>query len=118
MEERSTLVYVSGEGRIKEKPKMNVPPSGDGVVRLSLKKLGGNKSVTIVSGLSLEEENLKQLCSELKRKCATGGTLNNWVIEILGDRRNLLMSVFEKIGFNVKFVSDFWNVENKSKKNC
>ncbi|MEE1067626.1 MAG: stress response translation initiation inhibitor YciH [Fibrobacteraceae bacterium] len=98
MEERSTLVYVSGEGRIKEKPKINVSPSGDGVVRLSLKKLGGNKSVTIVSGLSLEEENLKQLCSELKRKCATGGTIKNWDIEIQGDRRNLLKQELEKKG--------------------
>lgn len=104
MEERSTLVYVSGEGRIKEKPKMNVPPSGDGVVRLSLKKLGENKSVTIVSGLSLEEENLKQLCSELKRKCATGGTIKNWDIEIQGDRRNLLKQELEKKGYKVKFA--------------
>lgn len=104
MEERSTLVYVSGEGRIKEKPKMKVPPSGDGVVRLSLKKLGGNKSVTIVSGLSLEEENLKQLCSELKRKCATGGTIKNWDIEIQGDRRNLLKQELEKKGYKVKFA--------------
>lgn len=104
MEERSTLVYVSGEGRIKEKPKMNVPLSGDGVVRLSLKKLGGNKSVTIVSGLSLEEENLKQLCSELKRKCATGGTIKNWDIEIQGDRRNLLKQELEKKGYKVKFA--------------
>lgn len=104
MEERSTLVYVSGEGRIKEKPKMNVPSSGDGVVRLLLKKLGGNKSVTIVSGLSLEEENLKQLCSELKRKCATGGTIKNWDIEIQGDRRNLLKQELEKKGYKVKFA--------------
>jgi translation initiation factor 1 len=102
MEERSTLVYVSGEGRIKETTTKPQPPVGDGVVRLSLKKLGGNKSVTIVSGLSLEEENLKQLCSELKRKCATGGTVKNWTIEIQGDRRELIKQTLEKQGYKVK----------------
>ena len=70
MDNRISLVYVSGQGRIKETTTKPQPPAGDGVVRILLKRLGGNKAVSIISGLSVSEDDLKSLCSELKRKCA------------------------------------------------
>ena len=49
IEERSTLVFASGIGRIKEEKQKPVRPQGDGVVRISLKRLGGGKMVSLVS---------------------------------------------------------------------
>ena len=102
MDNRTSLVYVSGQGRIKETTTKPQPPAGDGVVRILLKRLGGNKAVSIISGLSVSEDELKSLCSELKRKWATGGTVKNWTIEIQGDRRELIKQTLEKQGYKVK----------------
>lgn len=104
MDNRSTLVYVTGEGRLREEKPSSVPPTGDGIVRISLKRLGGNKALSIISGLGLPEAELKNLCSDLKRKCATGGTVKNWTVEIQGDRREILMQALEKMGYKVKLA--------------
>ena len=58
IEERSTLVYSTAlGGRVKqEKPKAE-RPQGDGVVRIQLKRLGGGKMASVVTGVPLDEPN-------------------------------------------------------------
>ena len=51
IEERSTLVFASGVGRIKEEKPKASRPQGDGVVRIMLKRLGGGKMASVVSGV-------------------------------------------------------------------
>lgn len=104
MEERSTLVYVSGQGRIEQPKAQPVRPKTDGIVRILLKRLGGNKMVSVVSGLDVAEEELADLGRDLKRKCGTGGTVKNFQIEIQGDKRNVLKAELEKRGFTVKLA--------------
>ena len=60
MDERSTIVYSTETGRIKEKKEPERAPEGDGIVRISLKRLGGSKAVSVVTGLALEAEDLKE----------------------------------------------------------
>jgi len=75
----------------------------DGIVRLARETKGrGGKGVTLIYGVPLEGEELKNLAKELKQKCGTGGTLKDGVIEIRGDHRDLLLSVLEAKGFKVK----------------
>lgn len=104
IDERSTLVYVSGQGRV-EQPKLRPErPKTDGVVRIELKRLGGNKMASVISGLDLDEGPLAELGRELKRKCGTGGTVKDFRIEIQGDKRNVLKAELERCGFRVKLA--------------
>ena len=68
MEERSTLVYVSGQGRIEQPKAQPVRPKTDGIVRILLKRLGGNKMVSVVSGLDVAEEDTSDLLKEVQKQ--------------------------------------------------
>lgn len=104
MEERSTLVFVSGIGRIKEEKPKAERPQGDGVVRIQLKRLGGGKMASVVSGVPLSEDELKDLARKLKQKCGVGGSVKDFNIEIQGDKRLVLKSELEKMGYSVKLA--------------
>lgn len=75
------------------------------MVRVVLEKKGrGGKTVSIVAGLRLNDEDLRELSTELKRRCGTGGTVKDGLIEIQGDHRDVLMSVLKDKGYTVKRV--------------
>ena len=67
IEERSTLVFASGVGRIKEEKPKASRPQGDGIVRITLKRLGGGKMASVVSGIPVDEDELKDLARALKQ---------------------------------------------------
>ena len=104
MEERSTLVFVSGIGRIKEEKPKAERPQGDGVVRIQLKRLGGGKMASVVTGVPLDEDDLKDLARNLKQKCGVGGSVKDFNIEIQGDKRNVIKAELEKKGYTVKLA--------------
>jgi translation initiation factor 1 len=45
----------------------------------------GGKGVSAIHGVPLPGPQLEGICSALKKKCGTGGTVKNGVIEIQGD---------------------------------
>lgn len=102
IEERSTLVFATGIGRIKEEKTKAERLQGDGVVRIQLKRMGGGKMLSVVTGVPLDEEPLKDLARALKQKCGVGGSVKDFNIEIQGDKRNILKAELEKRGFSVK----------------
>ena len=104
IEERSTLVFASGIGRIKEEKPKAVRPQGDGVVRITLKRLGGGTTASVVTGVPLDEDELKDLARALKQKCGVGGSVKDFCIEIQGDKRNILKAELEKRGYTVKLA--------------
>ena len=79
------------------------PPKGDGVVRVSRSTKGrGGKTVTLVSGLTLDEAALLQLAKQLKAACGSGGTLKDGVVEVQGDHCDTLMQALLKQGYAPK----------------
>lgn len=73
------------------------PPPGDGVVRISRQTKGRKGSgVTLITGLTLAEAELKKLAKDLKQKCGSGGTIKNGVIEIQGDHREVLLAALQE----------------------
>ncbi len=104
MDEKSTLVYSTQTGRVKPEKKAAERPATDGAVRISLKRLGGNKCVTSVSGIPGEESGLSDLCRALKQKCGTGGAVKDFVIEIQGDKRNAVLAELERRGIKAKLA--------------
>lgn len=103
MMSNSVLVYSTDVGRIKEEKASVVRPKGDGVVRIQ-KQTSGRKgaSVSVISGLDLSDEELKKLAAELKKRCGCGGSVKNGMIEIQGEKRDLLKQLLEQKGFTVK----------------
>ncbi len=78
-------------------------PKGDGIVRISLDRKGRKGGVvSLITGLPGSDEALKAMASELKRRCATGGTVKNGAIEIQGDHRDVLVEALRAKGFMVK----------------
>ncbi|MDF0733752.1 translation initiation factor Sui1 [Pseudomonas entomophila] len=83
--------------------KQPVTPEGDGIARVRRESKGrGGKTVTTVTGVPLPLEQLKELASNLKRRCGTGGALKDGVIEIQGDHVELLLAELTKQGFKAK----------------
>lgn len=101
----SKLVYSTGVGRIDPSKDPSPPrrPRGDGIVRVRRETKGRRgKTVTTIEGIPLPDDDLRALGSELKRRCGTGGSTKDGVIEIQGDHRDTLVADLEARGFTVK----------------
>jgi translation initiation factor 1 len=85
--------------------KETAAPAGDGIVRVRRETKGrGGKTVTTVSGVPLGGEALRNLASDLKRRCGTGGTVKDGVIEIQGDHRETIVADLSRRGFTAKLA--------------
>ncbi len=58
--------------------------------------------MTIITGVPLRGDDLKDLAKQLKQKCGTGGTVKGDVIEIQGDHRDRLVHELSELGWTVK----------------
>jgi translation initiation factor 1 len=84
-------------------PPQAVAPPSDGVVRVGRETKGRKgKGVTLITGVPMIGKELNQLAKALKKKCGTGGTVRDGVIEIQGDHRDLLVTELQKHGWTVK----------------
>ncbi len=78
-------------------------PAGDGVVRVGRETQGRKgKAMTVVTGLPLGRSELVDLGKQLKKRCGSGGTAKNGVIEIQGDHRDLIVEALKKLGYDAK----------------
>ena len=113
MANNSQLVYSSDTGCVagQQKPQkkknqqkqQSVTTTKDGSARVRLEKKGrGGKTVTTISGVPLGGAELKTLASELKRKCGSGGSIVDGVIEIQGDKADKVIAELEKAGYPAK----------------
>lgn len=82
-----------------------VVPTGDGIVRVGRETSGRKgKGVTVVRGVLLASADLEQLATQLKKKCGSGGTVKDGVIEIQGDHRDVVIAELTSRGMKVKRV--------------
>jgi len=107
------LVYSSDSGRICpecSRPvnactcrKKSGQSGGDGIVRIRRESKGrGGKTVTIITGIPVDEAGLKEVAAQLKKRCGTGGTVKADSVEIQGDHRDLLLAELAGRGYRVK----------------
>lgn len=83
------------------------PKSYKFVAVLRIEKQGrGGKTVTVIDRLPKQELFLKDLTTKLKKKCGSGGTYltdgKDGVIEIQGDKRDLIRAALAKEGISCK----------------
>jgi translation initiation factor 1 len=102
----SRLVYSTDTGRINEKQQSKETlPKNDGIVRIwRITKGKKGKGVSSIEGLGMSKDELKQLCSELKKQCGCGGAVKEHNIEIQGDVREKLKQILETKGMKVKLA--------------
>jgi translation initiation factor 1 len=107
------LVYSTEHGRACPRCKNHLdrcscrnppaPPAGDGIVRVGRSTQGRKgKGVTVITGLALKANQLKQLAKTLKQKCGSGGTVKDGTIEIQGDHRDGIVEELKGLGYTVK----------------
>ncbi len=105
MSDNNRLVFSTETGRIKEEKVQPVRPQGDGIVRIQRETKGRKgKGVCIVSGLDVEDTQLKLIAAELKKVCGCGGSVKDGKIEIQGDKRDVIKAHLEKKGHTVKLA--------------
>ncbi|TFZ50756.1 stress response translation initiation inhibitor YciH [Serratia proteamaculans] len=104
-DDNSRLVYSTDSGRIKQEEVKPQREKGDGIVRIQRQTSGRKgKGVCLISGVDLDDAALEKLAAELKKKCGCGGSLKDGVIEIQGDKRDLLKQLLEAKGMKVKLA--------------
>lgn len=102
---QNDLVYSTEMGRIVAKKTPATAPQTDGIIRLRRETKGRKgKGITSLTGMSMNEDEIKQLCSELKKMCGTGGAVKHGIIEIQGDNREKIKLMLEKRGLKVKLA--------------
>ncbi|AWQ48171.1 stress response translation initiation inhibitor YciH [Serratia marcescens] len=104
-DDNSRLVYSTDTGRIKQEEVKPQRAKGDGIVRLQRQTSGRKgKGVCLITGVDLDDAALDKLAAELKKKCGCGGSVKDGIIEIQGDKRDLLKQLLEAKGMKVKLA--------------
>jgi translation initiation factor 1 len=76
---------------------------GPTAVRVGRETKGrAGKGVTVVTGLPLPLGEIETLASQLKRRCGSGGTVRDGVIEIQGDHRDTIVGELARLGWAAK----------------
>jgi translation initiation factor 1 len=60
------------------------------------------KGVTTISGLPMSVSDIESLATILKKRCGSGGTVREGVIEIQGDHRDVIVAELVKLGWPAK----------------
>ena len=79
-----------------------LPPSMQNLrVWLDRKQRAG-KSVTLVKGFVGSQDDLKELATQLKRRCGVGGSAKDSEIIIQGDFRDRIVELLTQMGYKAK----------------
>jgi translation initiation factor 1 len=107
------IVYSTGIGTLCPNCRRAVrecvcPKGAPGAAKPAIVRVGretkgrAGRGVTTVSGLPLAQAELVELSAKLKRRCGSGGTLRDGVIEIQGEHRDAIVAELLKLGWQAK----------------
>jgi translation initiation factor 1 len=109
----SRIVYATGLGSLCPNCRRPVrecvcPKGAPGAARPAHVRVGretkgrAGKGVTVVTGLPLGAAEIDALAAQLKKRCGSGGTVRGGIIEIQGDRRDIIVAELVKLGWPAK----------------
>jgi translation initiation factor 1 len=97
------VVWSSSDGDLRKRRDEPVArPTGGGRVKVRREVAGRRgKTVTTVSGVPLDDADLRELAGRLKKRCGVGGSAKDGVIELQGDHRDVVVEVLRTDGYDV-----------------
>ena len=109
----SRIVYSTGVGSLCPNCRRPVrecvcPKGAPGTAKSSAVRVGreikgrAGKGVTTVTGLPMSLSDIESLATRLKKRCGSGGTVREGVIEIQGDHRDVIVAELIKLGWPAK----------------
>jgi translation initiation factor 1 len=84
------------------------PKGAPGVAKAQRVRVGretqgrAGKGVTTITGLALPTREIEELATALKKRCGSGGTVRDGVIEIQGEHRDTLVAELLERGIPAK----------------
>lgn len=85
----------------EEEEEVTTPEKRQQKLRVSIEKKGrGGKTVTVVSGFTGSEDDLKELGKLLKTKCGVGGSVKDGDILIQGEFRQRIIDLLKEEGYS------------------
>jgi len=111
------FVYSTEEGDLRKKSKggkkgsrkenraSSNPPGmkKDGTARVQRESKGrGGKTVSVVYGLPVSGDELREWSTRLKQQCGCGGSVKDGTIVIQGDKVDRIVSILKDAGFPAK----------------
>jgi translation initiation factor 1 len=107
------IIYSTGLGSLCPNCRRAVrecvcPKRAPGAAWLSAVRVGrevkgrAGKGVTTVTGLPLPLVDIEALATQLKKRCGSGGTVRNGIIEVQGDHRDVIVAELVKLGWPAK----------------
>ena len=83
-------------------PEVKQIPPEQQTARLMTERRAKGKLVTVIAGLSPEDDDLSELATRLKNACGAGGTVKDGQIELQGDHLQPAERTLQAIGYKTK----------------
>tara|TARA_B100000902_G_scaffold234174_1_gene222041 strand:- start:36 stop:365 length:330 start_codon:yes stop_codon:yes gene_type:complete len=105
MKKQQNIVYSTDEDFFRDKNESIEPiklAASEQNLKISLKRLPGNRILTVINGFKGETLSFDSLSKDLKKACGVGGSVKNRQILIQGNHRERIMKILDERGFKVK----------------
>ena len=101
--ERLNIVYSTNPDfnyQTEDEEEIETPEKKNQKLRVSIEKKGrGGKTVTLITGFTGREDDLKELGRTLKTKCGVGGSAKDGEIIIQGDFKQRVIELLKPEGY-------------------
>ena len=107
------IIYSTGIGNLCPNCRRPVrecvcPKGAPGAAKAAAVRVGretkgrAGKGVTTIAGLPMSAADIESLAANLKKRCGSGGTVREGVIEIQGDHCDVIVAELVKLGWPAK----------------